>query len=205
VAAYAVSAVVVIAAVAFLITTLDSEDTPSKNGAGTTTTQLTTVPNVDVPADPTTTAGPPADLLSPAGARTVVSALSEVMGGSKVSDLTIHEDIATATAPAAAVKNGFDNFIYRDGTATRDGPDTVDSDRAVLDLNEVNWDALPALWARADSELGVEKPTMRYVVVDTDIIDGTPSVKLYLSDDYGAAYLIATLAGEVVKLYPRDS
>jgi serine/threonine protein kinase len=210
VAAYAVSAVVVIAAVAFLISTLNSDDTPANAGDGTKTTQVGTLPNINVPDDPadtttTTTAAPPADLLSPAGARTVVTALSEVMGGSNVSELTIYDDSASATAPAAAVENGFDNFTYRDGTAAREGPDTVDADRAVLDLNTVNWDALPGLWERADKELGVAKPTMRYIVVDTDIIDGTPSLKLYLSDDYGGAYLLATLAGDVVKLYPRDS
>jgi serine/threonine protein kinase len=209
VAAYAVSAVVVIAAVAFLISTFDADDTPG-TGAGTKTTQVGTVPNVVVPGSATdttttTTAAPPEDLLSPAGARAVVAALSEVMGGTKVSELTIYGGSASATAPAAAVKNGFDEFSYSDGTAAREGPDTVDADRAVLDLNEVNWDALPALWERADKELGVAQPTMRYIIVDTDIIDGTPSLKLYLSDDYGGAYLLANLAGEVVKLYPRDS
>jgi hypothetical protein len=216
IAAYTVSAVAVIAAVAFLITIMNTHVTPSGNRAGVTTTQLATVPNDDVPGDQsgstdagetpdTTAAGQPADLLTPAGARTVVTAMTEVMGGSKVSDLTIYEDNAMATAPAPAVENGFDDFSYRDGTATREGPDTVDADRAVLDLNTVNWDALPALWERANNELGVAKPTLRYVIVDTDIIDGTPSLKLYLNDDYGAAYLIANLAGEVVKLYPRDS
>jgi hypothetical protein len=28
-------------------------------------------------------------------------------------------------------------------------------------------------------DLGVDKPTMRYLNVDTDIIDGTPALKLY--------------------------
>jgi hypothetical protein len=126
------------------------------------------------------------------------------MGGSKVSDFTLYADSASATAPAKTVKNGFDDFEYRDGTATREGADIVDADRAVLDLNTVNWDALPGLWDRANKELGVAAPTLRYVIVDTDIIDGTPSLKLYLSDDYGAAYLMANLAGDVVELFPRD-
>jgi hypothetical protein len=207
--AYSVSAVVVVVAVVFLLSTMNQDDDPSKTRAGTGGTQVGTMPNVDAPADPPadppTTAGTSEDLLTPAGARTAVGKLAEVMGGSKVSELTLYSDYASATAPAEAVKNGFDDFEYRDGTATREGPDTVDADRAVLDLNTVNWDALPALWDRANAELGVAKPTMRYVVVDTDIIDGTPSMKLYLSDDYGAAYLLANLNGEVVDLYPRDS
>jgi hypothetical protein len=166
------------------------------------------VPDINVPEVPTTTttnAQKVENLLTPAGAREVVGALSKVMGGSKVSDLTIYPDFATATAPAKSVKNGFDDFTYRDGEATRDGPDTVDADRAMLDLNEVNWDALPALWKRADKDLGVAKPTSRYIIVDTDIIDGTAEFKLYLSDDYGGAYLLANLKGEVLDLYPRDS
>jgi hypothetical protein len=202
-AAYSVSAVVVIAAVVFLLNNIASSDDPSK-GAGSPDTHVATLPN-GLPTTPTTTtaAVPRQDLLTPAGARQAVSALAEVMGGTEVSDLDLFSDHASATAPAPAVENGFDNFSYRDGTATRDGPDTVDADRAVLDLNDVNWDALPALWERANKELGVDNPTDRFVVVDTDIIDGTPSMKLYLSDDYGAAYLLANLAGEVVELFPR--
>jgi serine/threonine protein kinase len=202
-AAYSVSAVVVIAAVAFLVARMmdTSGEVPDTNtGAGPTSqgSQIATVPQGEGPATP------PADLLSPAGARQVVSTLSNVMGGTTVSDFNLYSEHATATAPTTAVKNGFDNFGYRDGVATREGPDTADADRAVLDLNDVNWDALPALWERADKELGIEKPTMRYVIIDTDIIDDTPEFKLYLTDDYGAAYLLANLAGEVQELFPRE-
>ncbi|GAB1515191.1 serine/threonine-protein kinase [Actinophytocola sp. KF-1] len=209
IASYSVSAVVVIAAVVFLLNSMkDTGGTPSNTGAGSETTLGATVPNVDVPTGQgtatTTTEAKVENLLTPGGARKAIGELSKVMGGTKVSDLTLYPDFATATAPAKSVKNGFDDFTYRDGAATRDGPDTVDADRAVLDVNDVNWDALPALWQRAEKELGVAHPTMRYIVVDTDIIDGTPEFKLYLSDDYGAAYLLAKLDGEVVELFPRD-
>lgn len=204
-AAYSVSAVVVVAAIAFLLPKLlGTTDTPSGTGADPRNSRTVTVPNGATPGTQTTTAEPAGDLLTPENARKVVSALTEVMGGSKVSEFTLYSDYASATAPAPAVKNGFDDFEYRDGVATREGPDTVDADRAVLDLNEVNWDALPALWQKAEAELGVAKPTLRYIIVDTDIIDGTPSFKFYLSDDYGGAYLAANLAGEVVEVYPRD-
>ncbi|MFL6126809.1 serine/threonine-protein kinase [Actinophytocola sp.] len=201
-AAYVVSTAVVIAAVTFLINSMANANDEPSTGAGSHGTQVTAP---DAGTTTTTTAAPAEDLLTPAGARTAVGALSEVMGGSKVSELTLYPDSASATAPAKAVKNGFDDFQYRDGAASREGPDTVDADRAVLDLNQVNWDALPGLWERANKDLGVEAPTHRYVIVETDIIDGTPSLKLYLSDDYGAAYLLADLAGNVVDLYPRDS
>jgi hypothetical protein len=121
-----------------------------------------------------------------------------------VSKLTLWPEHASAVAPTTAVAHGFDDFEYRGGKAARKGPDGVDADRAVLDLNDVNWDALPALFEQANKDLGVPQPTMRYLIVDTDIINDTPSMKLYLTDDYGGAYLQANLKGEVQKTYPRD-
>ncbi len=211
VTAFSLTVVALVVAVSLLLTRdQDTEDGPVRAGAGSTTAQVTTGAEVDAPetAKPTTTAAAPVataeDLLTPAGTRKAVSALSEVMGGTKVSDLTVYAEYARATAPTAAVKNGYDDFQYRNGAATREGPDGVDADRTVVDLNAVKWDALPALWERANKELGVAKPTLRYLIVDTDIIDGTPSLRLYLSDDYGGAYLLANINGEVVRLYPRD-
>ncbi|MDQ2585211.1 serine/threonine-protein kinase [Saccharothrix yanglingensis] len=181
-------------------------DGSANAGGSTSTTPTATGPGTGPPAVPTTA---PADvveddLLTPAGARKAVGALGEAMGGTAVSELTLWPDRATAVAPTAAVAHGFDNFEYRGGKATRKGPDGVDADEAVLDLNEVDWDALPALFERADLELGVPAPTMRYVIVDTGLIDKIASVKVYLIDDYGAAYLQADLKGEVQKTYPRD-
>ncbi|GAA2683730.1 MULTISPECIES: serine/threonine-protein kinase [Actinosynnema] len=145
------------------------------------------------------------DLLTPDGARTAAAAFIEVMGTTKVSDITLWPERASAVAPTAAVPNGFDNFEYTvGGKATRERPDGVDADRAVLDLNEVNWDALPGLFERAAKDLGVPQPKNRYVIVDTGLIDHKATIRIYLSDDYGGAYLSANLKGEVERLYPRD-
>ncbi|MEV0675119.1 serine/threonine-protein kinase [Actinosynnema sp. NPDC050436] len=207
-----VGVALVVAATLIAVKVIGSESAAgSGTGSGSATTPVTTRPVVDPPTvapttGPTTTAATPAkdDLLTPAGARKAVGALSEVMGGTKVSELTLWSDRATATAPTAAVAHGFDNFEYRNGTASRQRPDGVDADRAVLDLDDVAWDALPALFEQADKELGVPKPTARYLIIDTGLIDKVPSVRLYLADDYGGAYLQATLKGEVQKTYPRD-
>jgi serine/threonine protein kinase len=187
--------------------TLGSKDDPSTDaGSDSPGTQVATLPKVDVPDTPPTTAttlAPPEDLPTPAGTRKAVAALTKVMGGSKVSELNVYSDHAAATAPAEAVKNGYDDFEYRNGTATRTGPDTVDDDITLVDLDNVNWDALPSLWKRAERELGIDKPTLRYLIVDTGLIDHVPSLRLYLADDYGGAYLGATLAGKVVTVVPR--
>ncbi|MFE9747101.1 serine/threonine-protein kinase [Saccharothrix saharensis] len=202
--------VALVMAATVLVVKLTGGNDPGSSATGTSTTQTTTQANTQantgVPVDPPTKAADATkvDLLTPAGARTAVAALVEAMGGTKVSDLTLWSDHASAVAPTAAIAHGFDDFEYRAGKATRKGPDGVDADRAVLDLNQVNWDALPALFERANAELGVPQPTMRYVIVDSDIIDKTPSLRVYLADDYGGAYLQATLQGEVQKTYPRD-
>ncbi|MEU5695047.1 protein kinase [Actinosynnema sp. NPDC020468] len=209
-----VGVALVIAATVLVVRLSGSTDNSAKPGSGTGTVAGTTAATgpatgartTGPTTGPTTTAVPVAkgDLLTPDGARAAVAGLSQVMGGSKVSELILWPERATATAPTAAVAHGFDNFEYKGGKATRQGPDGVDADRAVLDLNEVNWDALPALFERATKDLGVSKPTLRYVIVDTGIIDGVAAVKVYLTDDYGGAYLQANLKGEVEKLYPRD-
>ncbi len=206
VAAAAIAATVVLV-VSRTGSTGDGDDTTGSGSRPQTqvaTLPRVSVPGISVPTEPPTGGGGTSqqDLLTPAGAREAVAALSKVMGGSKVSELDIYPDHAAATAPTPAVKNGFDDFVYRDGVAARDGADGT-SDRAVLDLNAVNWNALPALWKRAEKELGVDKPTLRYLVVETDIIDGTASMNFYLSDDYGGAYLKADLNGRVLHLYGR--
>ncbi|MFJ6674766.1 protein kinase [Actinosynnema sp. NPDC091369] len=198
--------VALVVAATVLVVKLTGGNDPGNSAAGPSTTSSTARPNTGVPVGSPTTAADSAktDLLTPAGARAAVAALVEAMGGTKVSEVTLWSDHVSAVAPTAAVTHGFDDFEYRSGKATRKGPDGVDADRAVLDLNAVNWDALPALFDRATTELGVPKPTMRYVIVDCDIIDKTPSLRVYLADDYGGAYLQASLQGEVQKTYPRD-
>lgn len=193
-AIYSVSVVIVVGAVIFLLNSfLNQGDDPSNTGTGPPGTHVTSE---------TTTAAAQEDLTTPDGARKVVSAMSAVMGGSKVSEFTLYTDSANATAPTAAVENGFDDFQYSDGVATRKGANGVDDDRTVLDLNEVNWDALPGLWDRANNELGVEAPTMRYVIVETSIVDEPPQMRLYLVNDYGGGYIAADLAGNVTRVVP---
>ncbi|MEU7531231.1 protein kinase [Saccharothrix sp. NPDC042600] len=202
-----VGVAVVVAITVVVVKLTGTTDSADPGGKSTTTTQQVGQPTVGgQPAGPTTTpaAAVKDDLLTPAGARKAVAALSEVMGGTEVSELTLWPDRATATARTKAVANGFDNFEYRNGRANREGADGVDADRAVLNLNDVNWDALPTLIEQANKELGVPQPTARYVIIDTGLIDKKASIRVYLADDYGGAYLQANLQGEIQKTYPRD-
>jgi serine/threonine protein kinase len=215
-----VAAVAVIAAIVlFVVRPWGQDDGDGNTAGGSTGTQIASAPSVDVPGVtvpgvtvpgvtvpgvPTTGGGAAQDdLLTPEGVRAVVDAMTEAMGGTEVADLTIYGNYASASAPSKAVKNGFDEYEYRGGTATRTGADGLSDDRTVLDLDTVNWDALPGLWQRAEKELGVAEPTLRYLIVQTQLIDGPPTMNLYLADEYGGAYLEASLDGKVIQLYGR--
>jgi tRNA A-37 threonylcarbamoyl transferase component Bud32 len=211
-AAVSLAAVVAIAAAVLIMTrTFAKDDTGGTTNAGSgegTTTNTVGFPGTQ--ASPAQTVPPPTpdaaeNLLTPDGARTAVAALTDEMGGTTVSQLNIYGDYATATAPTKAVENGFDAFEYRDGVAARTGADGVDADQAVLDLAKVNWDAIPALAKRAAKDLRIDKPTLRYLVVQPDLFDETPAMLYYLIDDYGAGYVEANLDGKVLKVYPRGS
>lgn len=75
-----------------------------------------------------------------------------------------------------------------------------------MDLEKVDWDALPGLIRRADKELGVSEPTTHYVDIDpASPFDGyRPTLSVYVSDEYGGAYLRADINGKVLKKYPRN-
>ncbi|MFF9348924.1 protein kinase [Streptomyces sp. NPDC014734] len=146
------------------------------------------------------------NLLTPDGARTVIAALKPVTGGSRVTSFTLYEDFARIEAPVKNDKNLYDVYTYQDGGVTRDraGGTLTSNDKAV-DLEKFDWDVLPALIRRADKELGVSKPTTHYVDIDpASPFEGyRPTLSVYVSDEYGGAYLRADVKGKVLKQYPR--
>ncbi|MFG3254300.1 serine/threonine-protein kinase [Streptomyces sp. NPDC048172] len=147
-------------------------------------------------------------LLTPTAIRTAVRKLKPVMGGTRVTGFTVHEEHVSAEALVKGSTKRYDRFSYRGGdVATREGPGgTVMSGNTPVDLRTYDWDAVPKLLKRAERELGVAKPTSRYLVVTppSKTFDTGPSMSLYLSDDYGSGYLKATPRGEVIDTYPRE-
>ncbi|MFE4334965.1 protein kinase [Streptomyces sp. NPDC056831] len=147
------------------------------------------------------------DLLTPAGARSVIAALKPVMGGSRVTSFTLYEEHARIEAPVAKNKNLYDVYAYEDGKATRErAGGTLMSGAKSVDLEKFDWDALPGLIRRADKELGVTEPTSHYVDIDpaSPFDDYQPTLSVYVSDEYGGAYLRADINGKVLKKYPRN-
>ncbi|WP_406294673.1 serine/threonine protein kinase [Embleya sp. NBC_00888] len=192
-------------------------DSNTKAGAGkqggdsARPTPSPSVPGIPVDSIPTRpsatrTTKPPAEtvnLLTPTAIRGLIDAMAPVIGGTKVKELNVYDKYAFTEAPVAGNARLYDRFSYRDGVTKKESGSGTDRDDKTIDLTKVNWDALPALIAKADKELGITTPKSRYVILDIGLIDRVPALKIYVSDDYGGGYLRADLDGKVVKMYPR--
>ncbi|MER6789833.1 serine/threonine protein kinase, partial [Streptomyces sp. NPDC000658] len=148
------------------------------------------------------------DLLGGDGVERTVAKLTAAMGGSKVTSLAVYEEYAIAEAPVVGRPRLYDRYTYRGGdVAVKDGPGgTVMTGTVPVDLRLYDWDAVPALLARAGRTLGVPAPTSRYLLVNpaSTVFDTEPTMSVYLSDDYGSAYLKADVHGRVIETHPRD-
>lgn len=147
-----------------------------------------------------------ASLLSPDRIRSVISELEKTTGGAEFTRFTVYDQYAVAEAPVQGRGNLYDRFTYRDGRATRTGAGgTLDPDDARVKLSSFNWDAVPGLLRTAERTLGVAEPTNRYLFVDPAwaFANDQPVVLVYLTDDYGGAYLAADMRGRVLRSYPR--
>ncbi|WP_432149720.1 serine/threonine-protein kinase [Streptomyces sp. bgisy029] len=149
----------------------------------------------------------PTDLLTPQGARQAIAALKPLMGGTKVTDFTLFGEHASAQAPLKSNSLLYDRFSYRDGQAKNDdmGGTLMSGDKAV-DLDSVDWDALPALLRTARTSLNIPEPESSYVILDpsSPFHDDRPVLRVYVSDKYGGAYLTADLDGRVIEKNPRE-
>ncbi|MFF4297129.1 serine/threonine-protein kinase [Streptomyces vinaceus] len=148
-------------------------------------------------------AAPKGSLLTPANVRTAIEALKQKTGTTQFVEMNIYEEYVLASIPTAPGAKTYDRYQYRDGEAKRTGPgSTIKADEPLIDMATVNWDALPGLLDTAKQELGVANPTSRYVIVEPWLLDGSPSMRPYLTDEYGqGGYVYADTQGKVKKVY----
>ncbi|MER6362194.1 serine/threonine-protein kinase [Kitasatospora sp. NPDC001527] len=175
----------------------------------TSTSPPTPTPTPTAPSAPSAapTAKPPAnapkDLVTPDGVRTVVAAITAQSGGTKVKQLAVHPEHASAQVPTADGR-GYDWYDYRDGKVTKRPGSSMGKDKPV-DLAQYDWDAVPALLKKAGETLNVPNPTSRYLLIDTWSADGVASIRVYLSNDYHiSGYLLADSKGNVRRTFAAD-
>ncbi|WP_338674939.1 protein kinase [Streptomyces sp. SCSIO 30461] len=147
------------------------------------------------------------NLLTADGVRGVIKALEAETGTTEFVELTVYEEYALAEIPVSGSEKKYDRYQYRNGYASKQGPGgTIGfGDTGPIDVGKVKWDRLPALIAKADKELGIEKPTMRYIIVRGPVFDDVPTINVYLSDEYlSSGYLAADFDGAVLRTVKAD-
>ncbi|MEU4492213.1 serine/threonine-protein kinase [Streptomyces sp. NPDC023998] len=141
------------------------------------------------------------NLLTPAGVRDAIKALKAKTRTTKFFEFTVYKDYAIAEVPVQGSRKKYDRYVFRNGYAASEGPGgtVFDSDSGPIDVSKVNWDTLPALIKKADQELGISRPTMRYVIVRGPVFEAVPTVNVYLIDEYSSSgYLAADFSGSVL-------
>jgi hypothetical protein len=152
----------------------------------------------------------PTDLLTAEGLRTTVAKIKAASGGEKFTSLAVYGQYAIAGVPVKGNPELYDSYRYDAGAdvAVKSGPGgTVMSGEVPVDPDLYDWDAVPALLAKAARTLKVPSPTARYVVVQpaSTVFDTDPYLGVYLADAYGSGHLSATVGGKVINTYPRGS
>ncbi|WP_341621958.1 serine/threonine-protein kinase [Streptomyces sp. B6(2022)] len=175
---------------------------PGASGTPTAKATPTTAPTTE-DAEPVKK-----DLLTPAGIRAAIAAIKEASGGTLVTSFVVYPDYAIAESVVKGSTKRYDRYMYRgEDAAVRQGSGTAFPGSVPADLNDFDWDVLPALMKRADKELGVDEPTTRYFVLNpaSSVFGTKPGMSVYLSDAYGSAYLTADAKGRVTATYPREN
>ena len=176
----------------------------ASNQPGTTARPGTTTQRRDTAGPGTPAPAEPADLLTPQGIRTLIKELDQETQGAKVVRLIAYPTYARIETVKADNNRLYDNYNYQNGRVTFGGAGgTLDEDDNTIDLDTVNWDVLPDLIKQADAELNVPNPTMRYVIVGSELISQKPELLVYVTDNYGGGYLQADLTGKVTRKVPR--
>ncbi|MFG2132826.1 protein kinase [Streptomyces sp. NPDC048751] len=179
-------------------TASDRRGTPSEQGTASPSGKNTKAPSPDSTA-------PVTDLLTPAGIREVVEAFDKKTGSRSYGSLSVYPEHASAKVMVSGSRTRYDTFDYwvDRGVETSIIKGTLIGGDKPMRADDFDWDAVPALLARAEKELKVDKPTSRYLLVQpaNDRRDATESMAVYISNDYGeGGYLLADPQGNVLRV-----
>ncbi|MFJ2512919.1 serine/threonine-protein kinase [Streptomyces sp. MAA16] len=164
-------------------------------------------------ASPRATASPAAGkgrtygLLGPDGIRTALDAVREETGRTRFTDLTVYPEFVSVQAMVPGSKNRYDTYTYRPESGVTKGiiSGSLSSGKKPSSLEEYDWDAVPALLAKAEKDLKVSKPTTRYLVLrEAGNVFGTPAgMMIYLTNEYQeVGYLFADTKGKIIDERP---
>ncbi len=185
-----------------------ASSTPS--GVRTPTAGPSASPSSSPTPSPTPSPKEDTDLLTPAGARRVLKKMEALTGGTKVLPMfDLRPDRASGHAPLdkeiVPGKKVFDNFSYEHGQGTLQGNVGILKGHHLLDLDRVDWDALPRLLRIAHTELGVLEPNPDDTYVIFDWYDGQAAILIYANGAYRTGgMLISDFDGGIIRRVKAD-
>ncbi|WP_454325466.1 protein kinase domain-containing protein [Streptomyces glaucescens] len=149
------------------------------------------------------------DLLTPDGIRTAVAALKAETGTDRMCSLVVYPEYVSAEVMVDGSKTRYDSWTYRPGEGAQKGiiSGSVTSVESPFSADDFDWDAVPALFERAERELNVKDITTRYLVVEgADPTFGDPmGMSAYLSNKHSqTGYLTADHTGKVTRVMPNE-
>ncbi|MEW2400755.1 serine/threonine-protein kinase [Streptomyces sp. NPDC046862] len=187
----------------------DGGDAKASTGTGLGTQQETPSPKGSTAtpstATPSTTAT--SNLLTPKNIRIVIAAFEKASGSDRFGGFLIYPDHASADMMVDGSQTRYVSYVYRPGAGAEEGiiKGTLSDSNTPVSVKNFRWDAVPALFARADKELKVEDPTARWLSMrQPDKVFDTPvGMSVYLSNDFSeSGYLEADTQGKVEKVMP---
>ncbi|MFJ8085726.1 serine/threonine-protein kinase [Streptomyces sp. NPDC096205] len=197
----------------------DKGDRTAGDKSGRTATgspgSSSTTPEESTPPPPTasgTASTPQIDaktgLLTPDGIRTAVKEIKAATGTDRACDFSVYPEYVSAEIMVKGSDTKYDSYTYRPGEGVQKGiiSDSIIGGERPFHLDDFDWDVLPALLERAEKDLNVPQPTMRYVLVrpPDDTFDTPLALAVYLTDEYDAGYLEADLKGKVTRVMPAE-
>jgi hypothetical protein len=147
-------------------------------------------------------------LLTPDGIRTAVKEIKAATGTDRACDFSVYPEYVSAEVMVKGSDTKYDSYTYRPGEGVQKGiiSGSIIGGNRPFHLDDFDWDVLPALLERAEKDLNVPQPTMRYVLVNPpdDTFDTPLGLAVYLTDEYDSGYLEADLKGKVTRVMPAE-
>ncbi|MFJ8596331.1 serine/threonine-protein kinase [Streptomyces sp. NPDC093598] len=190
----------------------DNNDRNAADSPGSASTR-TKDPTSAPPRASHSASASPADtktgLLTPDGIRTAVKEIKAATGTDRACGLTVYPDHVSADIMVKGSDTKYDSYTYRPGRGVEKGiiSSSIIGGERPFSLDDFDWDVLPPLLKRAEKDLNVKRPTMRYVLVNPadDTFDTPLGLSVYLADGHATGYLAADLKGKVTRVVPvRD-
>ncbi|MER7045386.1 serine/threonine-protein kinase [Streptomyces jumonjinensis] len=150
-----------------------------------------------------------ADLLTPGGIRVALKKLKAEMGTDQVGYLVVYPGYLLARGMVDGSDKRYDTYTYYvgQGVSRSSNSGSLKGGDLPVSLDAFDWDALPALLKRAENDLNVEKPTLRYLSIrqPNELFNTSAAMAVYLSDAYSSGYLEADADGRVTRVTPAGS